>query len=123
MLKPLLAVALGGALGSVSRWLVALALPSPAGGFPWATFAVNLAGSCAIGAAAAWSAAPDDPWRLALVTGLLGGFTTYSAFAGETLALLRSGAAAGAAAYVTATVLGGLAAAGLGLAAAQATRR
>lgn len=84
-MKGILLVAAGGAAGSVLRHLVALALPPAAAGIPWATLAVNVAGSAAIGAAAALGVQGD--LRLLLVTGLLGGFTTFSAFSLETATL------------------------------------
>jgi CrcB protein len=82
----LLLVALGGAAGSVLRHLVSLLAASQLGtGFPWGTLAVNIAGSAAIGAAA--GAGVSGEARLLLVTGFLGGFTTFSAFSLETAAL------------------------------------
>lgn len=85
--------------------------------FPWATLGVNLVGSLAIGMLAGLLAGKDAA-RLFWVTGLLGGFTTFSSFSLETLGLLQSGRTGAAAAYVLASVLGGLALAGLGWAAA-----
>lgn len=102
----LLAVAAGGALGSVARWGVSLLLPSP-----WATLAVNILGSAAIGALAA--AGLSGTWRLFLVTGVLGGFTTFSAFSLET-ALLWEKAPWQAALYVAASLGLGLAGFALG---------
>lgn len=105
-MRGVLLVAAGGAAGSVLRHLVALALPAAAGGFPWATLAVNLAGSAAIGAAAALCVQGD--LRLLLVTGLLGGFTTFSAFSLEAVTLLGRHPAL-AALYVLASLVLGLA--------------
>ncbi len=107
----LLLVAFGGAAGSVARYLVAVWLLRFAGpGFPWGTLAVNLLGSALIGvaggAAAAGAPLPDDA-RLLLVTGALGGFTTFSAFTLDAGALWERGPAL-AAAYVAASVAGGL---------------
>jgi CrcB protein len=109
----LLLVCLGGALGSGARYLIALTVPQ-------ATLAVNLAGSFAIALVMA-TLAPSD-LRLFLVTGILGGFTTYSAFNEETFTMLRNGAWLAAAAYVLATVLGCLVAGLLGYAAARWVR-
>jgi CrcB protein len=112
-------VAAGGAVGSCTRHaasrLVAL-LPAAATAFPWATLGVNVAGCFLIGwwlpALRARGPAGED-WRLLLVVGGLGGFTTYSAFAHETLDLWRGGAAGTAVAYAAASlVLGLLAVAG-----------
>ena len=118
-MKDALLVALGGALGSVLRWGVvwgASRLPRAAG-FPWGTLGVNLAGSCAIGFVLTLAferglVAPGT--RLFLVTGVLGGFTTFSAFSWETLVLVRDGHGLAASGYVAGSVLGGLAAALLG---------
>ena len=109
----LLAVFLGGGAGSLLRHLVALSLPATA--FPWATFAVNAIGSFAIGLFGGWSArfGWSEPLRLALTVGLCGGFTTFSTFSKESLALAESGRWGAFAAYA----LGGVA---LGLAAVAA---
>ena len=93
------------------RYLAGVWLLRAAGaGFPWGTLAVNLAGSALIGlaggAAAAGAPLPAEA-RLLLVTGFLGGFTTFSAFALDTGALWER-APLLAAGYVAATVLGGL---------------
>jgi CrcB protein len=106
-------VALGGAAGAVARYLVsvvALAWLGP--GFPWGTLAVNVAGSAAIGLAA--GAGLEGSARLLVVTGFLGGFTTFSAFSLET-GLLFERHPALAALYVVASVLLGLAAFALAL--------
>jgi CrcB protein len=108
----LLLVALGGAIGSVARYLVSLAALSLFGAaFPWGTLAVNILGSAAIGACAGLGV--EGGTRLLLVTGMLGGFTTFSAFSLETGVLFeRSPVLAGL--YVLASV-------GLGLLAFGAT--
>ncbi len=112
-------MALGGAFGSVLRWAVVsgVARLPRAAAFPWGTLGVNLAGSCAIGfvLTLAFERGLVAPGlRLFLVTGLLGGFTTFSAFSWETLVLVRDGYALAASGYVVGSVLGGLAAALLG---------
>lgn len=87
-----LAVALGGALGSVLRWQTSAWLRVQAPQFPWGTLLVNVAGSLAIGLLAGYFAArPAAPeWlRLGLITGVLGGYTTFSAFSLDTLELWR----------------------------------
>lgn len=117
-MRALLLVALGGATGSVLRYGVALAgarlVPAA---FPWGTLTVNVAGSFAIGALLtafeSRGALPLEA-RLTLVTGLLGGFTTFSAFSWETLALARSGRIGAAIGYACGSVLLSLAAAWAG---------
>lgn len=87
-----LLVGLGGALGSMARYGVGLALPSS--GFPYATLAVNVIGCFGIGLALPMlerAAALSPDLRLLIVVGFLGGFTTFSAFGNDTLALVRSG--------------------------------
>lgn len=116
-------VGLGGFAGSVLRYFVAAAWPAPSGRFPWATLAVNVAGCLAIGwVAGLWMRHPhwSPELRLLFATGLLGGFTTFSAFGLEAVALLRGGHGAVAAAYVAASLGAGLAAVALGLAVARA---
>jgi CrcB protein len=120
-----LLAALGGALGALARWVIAEAVPRSPGEWPWATLAVNLLGCLLIGVLIAVLAArrPDDErLRTFLGAGVLGGFTTFSAFAVEVADLLRAGPPWVAAAYVAVSVLGGLlaVAAGLRLVAAAA---
>lgn len=116
-----LSVAVGGALGSVARYGVGLGARSLAPGRPWGTLMVNVSGSFAIGVLFAWfliRPAPD--WvRFGLITGVLGGFTTFSAFSIETIDLLRAGGTSAALAYIAVTLIAGLAACGLGIAAAR----
>lgn len=99
----LLAVAAGGALGSVLRHLVFLVVQRPAlASFPYGTLAANLLGCLGIGFL--WYLFVDSrlqqEWRLFLFTGILGGFTTFSTFARETLDLIRVGAWKSALVYV-----------------------
>lgn len=112
-------VALGGALGAVSRYAIsaAFAASTPAWRFPWPTLGINVAGCFLIGVVAAiWGRHPglSPVAGTFLATGLLGGFTTFSAFGLETLAMLRRGDPGGAVAYVAASVLLGLLAVWLG---------
>ena len=101
-------VAAGGALGSVARYLVSVASLTWFGtGFPWGTLAVNVIGSAAIGICGALGVSGE--WRLLLVTGVLGGFTTFSAFSLET-GMLWERHPGLAALYVCASIILGLAA-------------
>lgn len=108
-------VALGGALGSVSRYAVETALPfSPGQGgtwLPWATLLVNVSGSLLMGLLVAWLTAHPSPppWaRPFAAVGVLGGWTTFSALAAETHQLWSAGAPAASAAYVLVSVTAGL---------------
>jgi CrcB protein len=111
-------VALGGAAGAAARFAVAQWTGARWGWtFPWGTFAVNLTGSLAIGVVMTLLIARDtDPaYRLLLVTGFLGGYTTFSAFSFEVLALLEARRWDAAALYVGGSVVLGLLATALGL--------
>jgi CrcB protein len=115
-----LAVAFGGALGSLARWWLSGVVQRWTGSaFPWGTFAVNALGSLAIGLLAAFAlerALVSPAVRLFLIVGILGGFTTFSAFSYETVALLRDGQWLGAVGYVGGSVVIGVGAALVGLA-------
>lgn len=111
-------VALGGAVGAASRFAVAQWAGARWGGtFPWGTLAVNLTGSLAIGLVLTLLLArgADPTYRLLLVTGFLGGYTTFSALTFETLALLEARRWEAAALYVGGSVGLGLLATALGL--------
>lgn len=110
----ILAIALGGAIGSVLRHIGVAAL-----GAPWGVAVVNIAGSFAIGVLYVALAGRPALSPL-LVTGLLGGFTTFSAFSLDTLKLYEAGHPALAALYAAASVLFSLAAAGAGASLARA---
>ena len=118
-----LLAALGGALGALARWGVATALPHSPGGWPWATLLANLTGCLLLGAltAALTARSPEPPWaRPFLAVGVLGGYTTYSAFAVEVVELADAGAAVLAAGYVLVSVLGGVLAVAVGARAVRA---
>ncbi|MCB1016458.1 MAG: CrcB family protein [Acidimicrobiales bacterium] len=115
----LAAVALGGALGAVARALVAERVGGGAGGFPWATFATNVAGSLALGVVLVLvlrAAAPHPLLRPFLATGLLGALTTFSTFVVEADRLVADGRPGLAGGYVVGSVALGLAAAAAGMA-------
>lgn len=125
-------IAGGSALGGVSRYLLGGFIQRQAGpGFPWGTLTINLTGSFLIGLLMRIGFESD--WispqaRIALTTGLLGGYTTFSSFSYETAALLRDGEYARATAYLAVSALAGVAAAigghaiaGLALAARRGT--
>jgi fluoride exporter len=111
-------VALGGATGAAARYGVAQWMGGRWGWtFPWGTFAVNVTGSLAIGLVMTLLIArgADPVYRLLLVTGFLGGYTTFSAFSFEALTLLEARRWDAAAFYVIGSVGLGLLATALGL--------
>jgi fluoride exporter len=121
----MLSILAGGAAGALIRGAVAEALPHHAGSWPWATFAVNLAGAYVLG----WSTtrlaervAPTRYWRLLLGTGFCGALTTFSAFQVETIRLARDGFPAVAFSYAAASVLLGMACAVAGTVIARRKR-
>lgn len=119
MLSQILAVGSGGFIGAVSRYAISACVYQWAGrAFPWATLAINLLGCFAIGCAVrAFEEGLSVPSgaRLFFVIGLLGSFTTFSAFGMETVQLFRTGNPRFAIGYVAASVLLGLACVELGM--------
>ena len=110
-----LAVSAGAVAGALLRWLTGLWLNSAWHGFALGTLAVNCVGGVLIGAALAWfEQSPNALLQLLLVTGFLGGLTTFSAFSGESLLLLQRGQFGLAFAHTLAHVLGALLCAGFG---------
>ena len=121
-MQPLFLVMAGGAVGAGARHLVgraALAAFGPA--FPWGTLIVNLAGGLAMGLLAGTlvRTGASESWRLLLGTGVLGGFTTFSAFSLDAVLLAERGAIGVAALYVLASVAGAILALVAGLALAR----
>jgi fluoride exporter len=106
-----LLVFLGAGIGGALRHAVNVACAKACGvAFPWGTLAVNVAGSFAMGVLAGWLAArAGEGWspsvRLFLATGVLGGFTTFSAFSLDAVVLWERGTHTAAFAYVAASVL------------------
>ncbi|ADG97328.1 Camphor resistance CrcB protein [Segniliparus rotundus DSM 44985] len=113
----LAAVAVGGAAGTSARYGLGLAIPAEPGGWPVATFTINIAGAFLLGAllATLTRVSLDARWRqrarLFLGTGVLGSFTTYSALALETDRLIGAGHTALGFGYLVASAAGGVAAA------------
>lgn len=121
-------VALGGAVGGAARWLLGQALPHSGTAFPWATFCENVTGCLLIGAlmallldaadrGAGWGASRYA--RPFGAVGVLGGFTTFSAYMVESTGLLREGAAWTAGAYLAGSLVVGLLAVQVGLGVAE----
>ena len=115
-----LLVALGGALGTLGRYLTALAAVHLLGHeFPWGTLVVNLVGAFLIGLVQSLgleAIAISEDMRLFLATGIMGGLTTYSAFSYETVALAEGGAWPRALLYVGVTTVACLGLCYLGMA-------
>lgn len=87
---PVFAICIGASVGALARWGLGLWL-SPGGLIPWGTLAANLVGGYLIGiCVAVFQAMPqlDPVWRLAIVTGFLGGLTTFSSFSAEVVSLM-----------------------------------
>ena len=117
MLNVLL-VALGGGLGAAGRYGVSLAAPARVGEWPFATFTINVLGSLLIGILGGWLATKgeaSEQLRLLLGVGVLGGFTTFSAFSLETMRMIERNDWLGASTYSIGSVLAGLAAVAIGL--------
>jgi CrcB protein len=116
-----LLVALGGVVGALSRVGVGALLPHEPGTWAWSTLAVNALGAAAL--CAMLVGTPSREVRLLLGTGLLGGFTTFSAFAVDAVLLAEAGRVAVALGYVAAGVVTLVAGAVAGASAARAWRR
>ncbi len=115
-LQASLLVAAGGAIGAVSRyqlgWIVT-GWTGPDSRFPWPTFVANVAGSLAMGLLVGWLARYEtgaENARLLLGVGLLGGFTTFSAFSLEMVLLIQRGSIGLAGVYAAASVVAAVAA-------------
>lgn len=106
------AVAAGGALGTLARYGVAQLVPVSPGAFPWATFLSNVSGSFALGVVVVVILRRLPANRLArpfVATGFLGGYTTYSTFALETVLLAKDGHVALGIVYAVASLVAGFA--------------
>ncbi len=125
MLMSVVAVAAGAALGALLRWWLGLTLNAVWPHLPLGTLTANWVGGYAIGLVVAWllhhpELAPQ--WRLFLVTGVLGGLTTFSSFSVEVVSLLQQGRLLWGLAAVALHVLGSLALTALGVATWHAWR-
>ena len=119
-MNPYLNVFIGSGLGGMLRYTANVWIPRALGtAFPYHTLIVNIVGSLVMGLLAGYFALKSDPgqnWRLFLTTGIMGGFTTFSAFSLDTVVLYQRGEVALAAYYVLASVGVSLAALFAGLA-------
>ncbi|NDR56957.1 fluoride efflux transporter CrcB [Aliiruegeria sabulilitoris] len=121
MILTVLQVALGGAIGASFRYLTNVAMKAVIGiGFPWGTLTVNIVGSFLMGAlVVVLERKGGNHLTPFLMTGVLGGFTTFSAFSLDTIFLMEEGRTEIALVYITASVLISLAALVVGLAVAR----
>lgn len=120
------AISLGAALGALLRWALGLGLNQLVPALPMGTLAANLIGGYLIGLALAlFAQAPQlsPEWRLLVITGFLGGLTTFSTFSAEVVNALQQGRLAWAAATISLHVLGSLGLTLLGLATPALLRR
>ena len=110
-MQSLCAVMLGGSLGAVLRWGLSVTLNHRLSSMPLGTWLANLLGGFLVGVAVAWfskHADMDPAWRLFVITGLLGGLTTFSSFSAEVVSMLQSERYQWALATVALHVLGSL---------------
>lgn len=110
-MKDILLVFIGGGVGSALRYLLGKQLNSSAMTFPWGTFTVNLLGSLIIGLIFGWilqKSKLSNDTLLLVVAGFCGGFTTFSAFAHESLSFLRMGHTTLFFTYVLSSIIAGL---------------
>ncbi len=107
-MNPIILVMSGGALGAGVRYGLTRALPVAANGWPWPTFVANVVGGLAMGVLATWLLRGDnsaEPLRLFVGVGVLGGFTTFSAFSLEMAQMVERGQGGLAAVYAAASVI------------------
>lgn len=112
-MKILLAIGVGSFVGGISRYLITLFVQNKfLSAFPYGTFVVNVIGCFLIGVVYALSEKGNinAEWRIFLATGILGGFTTFSSFSNESVSMLRDGQYWHAFAYISFSVIIGLAA-------------
>ncbi len=123
MLASILAISAGASAGAVLRWLLGMSLNAMFPAIPPGTLAANLIGGYLIGVAMAVFA--DHPglspeWRLLVMTGLCGGFTTFSAFSLQSFRMIENGQWGLAASYAAVSVIASIAAVALGFALVRA---
>lgn len=126
MLNSILAISIGASLGAVSRWLLGLSLNTLFPAIPPGTVAANLIGGYLIGVAlAVFAAAPNlaPEWRLLIITGFLGGLTTFSTFSAEVTTLIQQGRFSMAATAIAVHVGGSLLMTLIGLGTVAAFKR
>ncbi len=122
----MVALAIGGVLGAVSRYAISLALPTETARFPWGTFVINVSGSAALGFILVLVIEHFPRGRLVrpvIGTGFLGAYTTFSTFTVEAVDLVRAGHTGLALAYLAGSALAGLLAVWTGMTSARLALR
>ena len=117
IIKNIIAVGAGSFIGGITRYIISLAMKGVSKGYPWATLTVNLFGCIMIGLL--WglmsrNASEGTSWELFLTVGLCGGFTTFSTFSKEALAMLQAGQIWGFTSYIALSLLAGIALVAIG---------
>ena len=112
IIKNTLFIGCGSFIGGAARYLVSIAMKAVGKGFPWGTLIVNLIGCLAIGLLWGFfsrTSSEGNTWALFLMVGICGGFTTFSTFSKEALMMLQAGNFISLLAYVTISVIAGIA--------------
>ena len=112
ILKNTLMVGCGSFIGGAARYIISVAMKAMSKGFPWGTLAVNLVGCLVIGLLWGFfskNSSESSSWALFMIVGICGGFTTFSTFSKEALMMLQAGNFISLLAYVTISVIAGIA--------------
>ena len=112
ILKNTLFIGCGSFIGGAARYLISVAMKTISKGFPWGTLVVNLVGCLVIGLLWGFfskNSGESSSWALFMTVGICGGFTTFSTFSKEALMMLQAGNFISLLAYVTISVIAGIA--------------
>ena len=112
IIRNTLFIGCGSFIGGAARYLISVAMKTMSKGFPWGTLAVNLVGCLVIGLLWGFfskTSSEGNTWALFLMVGVCGGFTTFSTFSKEALMMLQAGNFMSLLAYVTISVIAGIA--------------
>ena len=112
IIKNAILIGCGSFIGGAARYLISVTMKTMSKGFPWGTLAVNLVGCLVIGLLWGFfskNSSESSSWALFMTVGICGGFTTFSTFSKETLMMLQAGNFISLLAYVTISVIAGIA--------------